>query len=73
MLTYFKEGEVEVTLHQGDFQVASDDLTATVAFLQDIVMLRRAVYKTETILGPWANWQRGKKKSVNIILECTIK
>lgn len=59
--SYSKEGEVVVMLHQGDFQVANDDLTATVAFLQVIVVLHRAFSKTQTILGPWANCQRGKK------------
>lgn len=55
---YFKEGEVEVLSHQGDFQVAHDDLTALVMFLQVEVVLHRAFRKTESILGPCTNWQR---------------
>lgn len=33
MFSYSKEREVEAVLHQGDFQVSNDDLTASVAFL----------------------------------------
>lgn len=33
MFSYFKEREVEVALHQGDFQVANDSRTVLVAFL----------------------------------------
>lgn len=74
MSSYFKEGEVKVSLHQGDFQIANDDLTAIVVFLQVIVVLCRAFCKTKTILGSWASWQREReKKSIHTILACTIK
>lgn len=52
---YFEEGEVEVPLHQGDFQVAHDDLAALVVSLQVEVVLHRAFCKTESILGPCTN------------------